>query len=74
VAAPETIVHRLAAESEGTRPLLADRDPTTRIRRLLAERAAGYAAFEQVPTDGRSVADIVDHIVQRLSGPAQPTI
>jgi hypothetical protein len=40
------------------RPLLAGPEPLARIRQLLAERAAGYAAFEQVRTDDRTPADV----------------
>jgi shikimate kinase len=48
------------------RPLLAGPDPLDRIRELLAERAAGYAAFEQVPTDHRTAADIAHELAARL--------
>ena len=48
------------------RPLLEGPDPAARIAELLDERAAGYAAFEQVPTGGRRPAEIVDDIVERL--------
>lgn len=71
-ASPDTIVHRLAAEGNGTRPLLAGDDPAERIRSLLAERAEAYAAFEQVPTDEATLDDLVDELVRRL-GVDQPS-
>ena len=49
------------------RPLLAGADARERITALLAERAAGYGAFEQVVTDGRTPAEIVDDHRARLA-------
>ena len=70
-AEPSTIVQRVRADGLATRPLLAGDDPAERIRALLAERAASYAAFESVVTDGREVDEIVDEIVRRGAfGPA----
>lgn len=65
-ASPDEIARRVAQPGEPDRPLLAGADLRTRIDALLAERASGYAPFEQVSTDGRSVEEIVDDIVSRL--------
>src|SRR5262245_25694435 len=51
-ASPDTIAARVL--DGPVRPLLAGPDPRGRISELLAERAAGYAAFDQVATDGRT--------------------
>jgi shikimate kinase len=67
-AAVATILARVAPEGRADgRPLLAGADARERITTLLAERAAGYAAFEQVVTDDRAAAEIVDDIVGRLA-------
>lgn len=65
-AMPHTIVERVLADGVTDRPLLAGDDPELRVGELLAERAERYAAFEQVPTDGRAVVEIVADIVERL--------
>lgn len=68
VAPPDAIlarVHRDDPRSE--RPLLSVADPRARIVELLAERAAGYARFEQVETDGREPGAVVDDIEARLN-------
>ncbi|WP_420446326.1 shikimate kinase [Candidatus Poriferisodalis sp.] len=67
VANADEIVRRLRADSDGpVRPLLAGKDPTAAVTRLLNERAAGYGQFEQVPTAGRSPEDIAADIIGRL--------
>jgi shikimate kinase len=66
-AAPDEIVRRVEAQGGPERPLLSGEDVRARIDALLAERRPGYARFEQVPTDGRSVADVVDDVFARLS-------
>ena len=48
------------------RPLLAGPSPLEQIRALLAERAPAYAAFEQVPTDDLTAADIANEIADRM--------
>jgi shikimate kinase len=63
-ASPETIAARVL--NGPARPLLAGPDPLARIRALLAERAAGYAAFEQVPTDSLTPAEIAHLLAARL--------
>jgi shikimate kinase len=67
-ASVDTIVGRVAPDGDAAgRPLLAGGAVRGRITELLAERAAGYAAFEQVVTDGRTPDEIVDDIVERLA-------
>jgi shikimate kinase len=64
----DTIVERVAPDGDAAgRPLLAGGDVRERITALLAERAAGYAEFEQVPTDARTPVEIADDIVGRLA-------
>jgi shikimate kinase len=66
----DTILGRVAPGGRAVgRPLLEGHDARERIAALLAERADGYGAFEQVVTDGRSPADIVDEIEELLAGP-----
>lgn len=61
------IVRRLGSDTAGpVRPLLAGDDPASAVDRLLAERAAGYGRFEQVPTGGREPHDIATDIIERL--------
>ena len=67
VADADEIIRRLRADVDGpVRPLLADEDPAAAVTRLLDDRAAGYAQFEQVRTAGRSPGDIAAHIIGRL--------
>jgi shikimate kinase len=64
VASSDTIVARV---SDGpARPLLAGPDPRARIVELLAERAAGYAAFEQVTTDDRTAGEVAHELAARV--------
>ena len=66
VADADEIIRRLRADTDGpVRPLLAGKDPTVAVTRLLEERAAGYGQFEQVPTDGRTPEDIAANIIGR---------
>lgn len=67
VASPETIARRVLAPGAPARPLLAGDDPRRRIAELLAERAAGYARFRQVDTDGCTVAEVADAIVALIN-------
>jgi shikimate kinase/quercetin dioxygenase-like cupin family protein len=64
----DTLVDRLA-RSASTRPLLAGFDRRDRITALLTERGPGYARFEQIATDGRSPAGVVDELLARVSRP-----
>jgi shikimate kinase len=66
----DTIVARVAPGGRAAgRPLLAGADARERITDLLEQRAAGYGRFEQVVTDDRTPADIVDAIVTLLAVP-----
>ena len=66
VASPDTIAARVLSSDAPARPLLAGSDPLRRIAELLAERAAGYARFEQVATDSRTAADVAHDLLDRL--------
>ena len=66
----ETILARIG-HGDNLRPLLAAEDPETAVRALLAARQDGYARFEQIATEGRTVAEVVDDIVARLEAPNQ---
>ena len=62
-ASPETIFERVRANKN--RPLLNVEDPLAEIRKLLEDRLPGYRESGiGVLTDGRSVADIVAHIIR----------
>jgi shikimate kinase len=65
VASPAEIAQRLEGD-QPERPLLAGSDRRQRIEELLAEREDGYARFEQVETDGRTPAEIVEDLLERL--------
>ena len=63
----DTILARVTAEGlADERPLLAGPDVEARIEALLADRAEGYAAFEQVATDGRAPAEIAAELAERV--------
>jgi shikimate kinase len=64
-AAPATLAARATAEGLGVRPLLTGRDPEAVLRRLAADRAAGYEAVADatVETDGRPVDAVADDVV-----------
>jgi shikimate kinase len=66
VASPADVLRRLGDEEGPERPLLAATDRVRRIIELLAERAAGYARFEQIDTEARTPAEIVADLVERL--------
>jgi shikimate kinase len=65
VANVDTIFARVMRR-RSSRPVLNVADPRARIEELLAERAAGYARFEAVPTDENPVSRVVDDIIRRL--------
>lgn len=65
-AEPATIIERVRADGIEDRPLLAGDDPEARIARLLETRAPRYAEYEQVPTDGLTVAEVVAELISRL--------
>jgi shikimate kinase len=70
-ASPETIAARVL--DGPPRPLLAGPSALARIRTLLAERAAGYAAFEQIPTDSLAPVDIAELLHVRVLGRGRAT-
>ena len=68
-ASVDTILARVVAEDSAVeRPLLVGSDVRRRITRLLEDRAPAYAEFGQVDTEGRSPAEIVDEITDRVLG------
>jgi 3-dehydroquinate synthase len=72
-AGPAEIAARVAAD--GTkRPLLAGGDAEERVRALLRQRAAAYARFRAVPTDGRTAEQVVDDIAAALAGGLRETL
>lgn len=60
------VLRRVSLQDGPTRPLLAHHNPAERITELLRQRAAAYAEFEQVETDGKTVDEVVGAIVGRL--------
>ena len=66
-ASVEEIVRRVKDDQGAVRPLLSGDAPEEKIRSLLAEREKGYSAFHQVDTDERTVAEIVEQILQTSS-------
>lgn len=67
-ARPETIYERLRGDT--TRPLLQGEDSLSRIRSLMAEREAAYAEAADVivDVDGLTADQVIEHILERLSG------
>lgn len=65
-ASPATIIERVRADGIEGRPLLAGDDPEGRIGMLLEGRAPRYAEYEQVPTDGLTIAEVVAELLARL--------
>jgi shikimate kinase len=66
-ASAEALLARLAGEA-AERPLLRGSDPAARIRDLLTERAAGYARFPQVHTDGLDPDQVADAVLAVVGG------
>ncbi len=65
-ASPETILERVGRKP-GSRPILAEPDPSEKIRALLREREATYRLADvHVSTDHRKVHDVVEEIVTKL--------
>lgn len=63
-ASPTTILRRVGGPRAGERrPLLAVDDPEAKIRELMNERASAYQRFAQVSTDGRTLTEVADHIM-----------
>lgn len=80
-ASPDALAARIATgAARAQRPLLSGPDPLATIHRLLAERTRAYEDAEiVVPTDGRSLQDVVNDIARILRQypveytPVQPT-
>lgn len=72
-ASPEALAQRLG--DAGSRPLLAGRDAAgrlARLRELLAEREAAYAAAEiVVDTDALAPAAVVERVAERIAAREQ---
>ncbi|HVO33509.1 MAG TPA: shikimate kinase [Elusimicrobiota bacterium] len=61
-----TLLERL--RDDVTRPLLAGEDMEKRLERLMKERQAVYAECPiQIPTDGRTIDDVTDCIISRIT-------
>jgi shikimate kinase len=65
-AEPEDIFSRVIAEGAAARPLLAGPAPQERIEALLAERREGYRQFAPISTSGRTIAEVVQALLDRL--------
>ncbi len=65
-ASPAEILRRIKADRNHLRPLLDGDLSIDRIEKLLKERRAGYAAFQQIETDHRDPAEIVGDILQAV--------
>lgn len=72
VASTDEVVRRVVGpDGTSDRPLLAQAESISeRIAELQQERAAAYAEFDQIATDGRSPDDIADEILRRV-GPTR---
>lgn len=63
---PAAAAARLAMAT-GTRPLVSDEDPGASLARMLADRRRAYAEAEvAVETDGRSVHEVAEVVLERL--------
>jgi shikimate kinase len=62
----DEVLRRVLLQDGPVRPLLAHHNPVERIAGLLRQRAAGYAEFEQVETDSRTLDEVVAEIARRL--------
>ena len=66
-AEPEAILARVTSDAKRIeRPLLKVSDPAQRILDLLAARAAHYARFQQVATDGLTPPEVAAKVVELL--------
>jgi shikimate kinase len=65
-APPDVLASRLVGDD--SRPLLAGGDRATTLTRLAGTRAAAYeaAAHVRVDTDGRSIDDVAQHVIEEL--------
>ena len=62
------ILRRVVDQPGPDRPLLTGSNPAARIAELMAERETAYGRFEQVATEGRTVAEVAADIVTRVAG------
>ncbi|MCL4263036.1 MAG: shikimate kinase [Anaerolineae bacterium] len=53
-------------QDDERRPLLNVPDPATRIRELLAERAAGYGRYPQIDTTAKTADEVVEEIEMKI--------
>lgn len=65
-ATPEEILSRVANDAIAVRPLLAGPAPEERIRALYEERRSGYACFTPVDTSGKTVAAVVQELLDAI--------
>lgn len=63
VADIDVIVDRVMTGDGPLRPLLDCADPRVRCEELMAERAEGYARFEQLDTSGMAPDDVCDAVL-----------
>lgn len=69
-ASTKTILRRVGGRTGlDSRPLLASNDSERSVRDLLAARAAGYAQFEEIDTNGASPDEVAARIATVLSDP-----
>ena len=61
-----TVLQRATGPDAVRRPLLDGPDASTRVRQLMVERAAGYARFAPVDTEGRSPDEVADAAMSLL--------
>jgi len=66
-ATPEEIIARVTKDTIAVRPLLAGPAPEVRIRALYEERRAGYARFTPVRTSGKTIAEVVQVLVDHIA-------
>jgi shikimate kinase len=65
----DTVLKRLQAPELSPRPLLSGADAAETVRRLLTEREPLYRQADVViPTDGRTVHEVADEIIGRVTG------
>ena len=69
-ATPEEIIARVANDTAAVRPLLEGPSLEARIRALFEERRAGYARFTPIETSGKTIAEVVQLVVNRLADDA----
>ena len=66
-ATPEEIVERVTKDTIAVRPLLAGSAPEVRIRALYEERRMGYARFTPVKTSGKTIAEVVQVLLDSIA-------